>query len=191
MYASALDFWGDNSYKELIQAILQQGAPESSGPNGGSLRDSEGGGYSRGSQFAPMDLPGGNQLPDWLRNPNLPPGMSEGSKTGLAIAENADWIGRGVGALTGLPGMTMLANALANNYMNSNVFQSNMQQRNSSTQSNIDNAIDRMLYGDVPESSTVENSDRNSGLNNPQAQQYSDPRRNNMTAFNFIWGRGK
>lgn len=106
--------------------------------------------------FRPSNVsPINRGLPEWLRNPNLPPGMSEGSETGLAIAENAGLIGRGVSALTGVPFLNYLGDYLGSRYINNNVFQSD-----AGTQSGLDDAIDTYLYGTVPQSSPAENTGR-------------------------------
>ena len=143
MYMNALQFWGDE-YPDLLQALMQtQGqAPNPNGVEAGAGPSTSGLGNSLPSHSGHI---GSGGLPEWLTNPSLPPGMSSGTQAGLGIAENADWIGRGVGALTGLPGMSMLANALANQYMNSHVFQSPFD-----GQSSLDDSIDEYLYGAVP-----------------------------------------
>lgn len=184
-YLSALSFWGDAQGTEaelpdLLQAIMSQAQP------GGTVSPlaEDGGGYSRGSQFAPSDLSSSGGLPPWMTDSRLPVGMDYGSETGLALAENSDWIGRGVGAVTGLPGMTMLANALANNYMNNHVFMSP-----SNAQGDVANAVDEMLYGAVPQASRGDTANRGGGVSRPMQQgPQSEPQRMNKAAMR-IWGR--
>ena len=195
-YLSALDFWGienpENPYSELMQAMLQQSGQqddqsqsEMSGANMGQDSLSQSGAYT-GSQFSPGNLPSSGGLPEWLTNPNLPPGMTMGSESGLTIADNADWIGRGVGAVTGLPLMNVLAQALANRYYDSNVFMSPVD-----NPSDIDNAIDEMLYGAVPQASrmTGDTASPSGGSFSANRMVPGSGSRMNPSS-GFIWGMG-
>lgn len=157
-----------------------QGATHSMGGSTSPLAEM-GGGFSRGNQFQPQNIAQmGSGLPDWMTNANLPVGMNQGSMAGLTLAQNAGRIGQGLGALLGIPGLGYLGNYLGGQYMNNNVFQS------PAPPSDFQQAINDYV-GD----SFMQDARQNSSQMNPQYQQYSDPRRNNMSAFNFIWGRGK
>lgn len=159
-YLSAMDFWGDegseNPYNQLIEALL--GSSQEVGGEESEQRPMPGqpGGFPPAGnmgagQFQPGNLPPSGNLPAWLTNQDLPPGMTYGSEEGAKIADNADWIGRGVGALTGLPGMTLLAKALASRYYDNNVF---MNQADV-PQGRVAEGIDEMLYGAVPQQSPM------------------------------------
>lgn len=150
---------GSDPYRNLLEALAGvaggNGPPNPTGADAGINNDMGG---------LPNLMPsysgwGGNN--DFLTNPNLAPGMSQGpaweggdrQPGELTAAENAKWGGRGVGAVTGTSGMGVLANALAQIYMNGTVFSNPLTVSNSSTQSPMDNAIDQYVQGFTPEQS--------------------------------------
>lgn len=167
-----------------------QGAANSMGGSTSPLAEM-GGGFSRGNQFSPMDLSQGGGLPNWMLDPNLPPGMDWGPSweggdsqpMQLTLAENAGLIGRTAGTLSGLPfGSTvgrLLANALANQYYNSHVLANPAPPQ--------PGPLDNIAQNDAFLNEARQNSSQ--GFNNPNYQQYSDPRRNNMPGFYNIWGK--